>query len=697
MKLSESWLREWVNPTLTREQLGEKLTMAGLEIDELAPIVETLFDDSDTLKASTANDYSMDIAITPNRGDCLSVLGMAKEIAALTECQLHMPDLQEVASTITDVLPIAIQAPLACPRYVGRVIRDVKANAVTPLYIRERLRINGTRSISAIVDVMNYVMIELGQPMHAFSLDKIVGGIQVRHAHVGEVLPLLDETSATLDAETVVIADHEKALAIAGIMGGLESGVTLQTQDIFLESAYFAAATTGSTARRLGIGSDSSYRFERGVDPALQRIAIERATQLILTITGGKPGPVIEINDQAHLPQVATITLRAKRIAKILGYAVSNTEVEMIMQRLGFTCQLSAAADDTVWLVTVPARRSDVTIEIDLIEEIARLSGYDKFPTRHPIAGLQINPVAENKVSLQSFRRLLVDLGYQEVITYSFVESKLQELFSPNQPAKDLLNPMTAEMATMRTSLWPGLFNTFLYNQNRQQSRIRLFETGLRFIQQSDSLLQEAVLSGLICGSALPEQWGVPARSVDFFDIKGDLEKLFKLTLAANEFSFRAESYPALHPGQTAVIYRQDVRIGVVGAIHPTIAQTLKIEGKVYLFEILLNSLEVAAIPHYKSLSKFPEIRRDLAILVDQTVPTQAIQDTIRNVAGDWLIDINIFDVYQGKGIEPGQKSVALALTLQHTSRTLIDQEVTDLTERVIIALKGKFNAELRG
>lgn len=792
MKFSESWLREWINPKMTREQLCEKLTMAGLEIEELAAVAEnfsgvvvgqvvqvTKHPEADrlnicevdvggekpltivcgannvitgmkvpaaldkavlphNLKISVSkirgvtsegmlctahelglaeesaglfvlpqhapvgkdvweylnlSDYLIDVSITPNRGDCLSIMGIAKEVSALTDLPLNIHQTPEIISAIADVIPVTIQVKEDCPRYVGRVIRGVKADASSPIWLQERLRRSGIRSISPVVDVTNFVMLELGQPMHAFSLDKIAGGIQVRKAQREEKLALLDGSEVTLDTDTLVIADDKKALAIAGVMGGLESGVSLLTQDIFLESAYFTPNCIARAGRRYKLGSDSSYRFERGVDPTLQRIAVERATQLLLDIVDGKPGPVIEVSDEKYLPQPMTIELRTTRVAQILGLTLSVTLIEIILQRLGFSCKKMPAG----LMVTVPARRSDITLEIDLIEEIARLYGYDNIPCHSPIASMQINPHLENKVLLQSLRRGFADLGFHEVITYTFVDKKLQALLDPQQLPKELVNPITADMDVMRTSLWPGLVNTLLYNQNRQQDRVRIFETGLRFVQQGENLLQQRTLSGLISGAAVSEQWGSPKRPVDFFDLKGDLQNIIKLTGALDEFSFVPGKHSALHPGQTAEIHRNGQFIGILGALHPGIMQSLKIEGKVFVFDLLLEKLEAARVPKAQALSKFPEIRRDIAIVIDQAVPVVAIQDTITKEAGDLLKQVDIFDVYQGKGIADGRKSIALSLTLQHSSRTLIDEDVTDLLERVIGVLKGRFNAELRG
>jgi phenylalanyl-tRNA synthetase beta chain len=792
MKFSESWLRTWVNTQVSRKELCEKLTMAGLEVESVTPVatefsgvivgevlsvakhpkadrlqvceVEVgnsrpltivcgaknvaaqmkvpvaienavladglkirvtslrgvtsegmlcsaselgLADDTDGLFAlpKTAPigasvweylklaDYLIEVAITPNRGDCLSILGLAKEVAAITESALTIPAIPIIKPTLQDSLPITNSTEEDCPQYVGRLLRNVNASAATPIWLREHLRRNGIRSISAMVDITNFVMLELGQPMHVFSLEKISERIHIRKAKAGERIKLLDESEVQLDAETVIIADNEKPLAIAGVMGGLDSAVTLATQNVFLESAFFKATTIAKASRRYNLSSDSAYRFERGIDPTLQQQASERATQLILEICGGEAGPVISISANTFLPQEKNILLRKARIKKILGCDFDEATIVNILNRLDFSCKKNSDG----WQVTVPARRSDITIEIDLIEEIARLYGYDKMPCLHLTAALQMNPLSENKLSLQALRHVLCDQGYHEVVTYSFIDKKLQALFAPEHTPKELLNPITADMSVMRSTLWPGLVNTLLYNQNRQQERVRIFETGLRFIPQKEGFIQSNTLSGLINGTAMPRQWAYPLRLVDFFDMKGDLQNLFKQTLAYDEFVFNTANHPALHPGQTAAIYREGKYVGIFGLLHPNIIQSLKIESSVFVFELELDSLEMARVPAFSGVSKFPEIRRDIAILLDRSVPTQDIQYTIKQEAGALLKELDIFDVYQGKGIRAGAKSIALALTLQHSSRTLIDEEVADLMERIIVALKGRFNAELRG
>ncbi|EKD70586.1 MAG: phenylalanyl-tRNA synthetase subunit beta [uncultured bacterium] len=687
MKISELWLREWVNPALNCEELSACLTMAGLEIEIISPAIESA---SECVHPA---DHIIDVAITPNRGDCLSALGLAQEIAALTQTTLHTPTFAKIDAKIKDALPVVIHEPEKCAHYVGRIIRGVAVDTVTPLWMQERLRRSEIKCIHPIVDVMNYVMVELGQPMHAFDLAKITGGIQVRLAKAQEKLELLDGQTVDLDKNVLVIADQQKPLAIAGVMGGLESSVTLKTTDIFLESAFFQPITIAHAVRHYKLNSESSYRFERGIDPLLQVHAIERATQLILEIAGGQPGPIVDVQDDTYLPQPKIIPLRIARVSKMLGIKMADHDIEAILQRLGFSIHKMADS----WQVTAPARRFDITAEIDLIEEIGRLYHYENIPSHDPVAAMRINLRSEKKIYLSGIRNTLCDMGYQEVITYSFVDKKMQDLLEPRSQPKELLNPITADMSVMRTSLWPGLINTLIFNQNRQQHRVRIFETGLRFILNKGKLEQQKVLSALSYGSVLPEQWGVPTRQADFFDLKGDLENIFKLTFASNEFEFRQGSHPALHPGQTAEIYRQDEYVGIIGTLHPTVMQVLDVRGPMVLFEVLLDQIEIAKVPHFTEISKFPEIRRDIAILVDRTVPACLIQDTITHIAGELLGEITVFDVYEGKGIPSHSKSIALSLILQHPSRTLVDEEITDLMEHIVVALKEKFAAKLRG
>lgn len=791
MKFSESWLREWVNPSLTREKLCTALTMAGLEVEELAPVAKDFsgivvgqvlktekHPEADRLKICEVNvgsvsilkivcgadnvrpglkvpvamidavlpnktvitpatirgvasqgmlcsaselelsdesqgllelpenapigedlktylklnDYVIELSITPNRGDCLSIKGIAREVSALTRSPLlKTNDIPEVHSTFNVIHVVSVEAKTDCPAYIGRILRNVKADAVTPVWLKECLNRSGIRSISPVVDITNYVMLELGQPMHAFDLEKVKQGIHVRKAKYGEKIKLLDDSEKVLDAETLVIADAEKPLAIAGVMGGLDSSVTATTKDIFLESAFFTPQIVARQRQHYGLSSDSAYRFERGVDPTIQRQAIERATQLIIEIAGGDVGPVIEIIHAEHLPKKKNIVLPHEKIAKVLGMEVSEKEVKDIFTALNFVFSYT----DNNWVVQVPAYRFDITLPEDLIEEVARLYGYDRIPTRKLKAELHVAHADEGAADLQPLRQMLSDEGYNEIISYSFVDSKLQKLLSPDEVPCELVNPITADMTVMRTNLWPGLMNTLMYNKSRQQHRIHLFEIGTCFVKKGKNLIQEQRLGGVMMGLVNPEQWGIPGREADFYDLKGHVERILHF-LRLDNITFKPEAHPCLHPGQCAGIYYENHKIGVMGALHPGVLQDLDISERIFVYEIGINNIKAAKSKHSHEVSKFPEIRRDIAILVNQAIPAREIQDTIKVIAGDWLKDIFIFDVYQGKGISPGLKSIALALVLQHPVRTLVDDEVTALMERIIQTLKGSLGAELR-
>ena len=791
MKFSEQWLRSWVNPQVSRDELVARLSMAGLEVDSVTPVagafsgvvvgevlsteqhpdadmlrgcqvsngtetfqvvcgapnvrpglkipfamigaelpgdfkikkaklrgVESngmlcsaaelqISEENDGLMELSADapvgediraylnldDVSIEVDLTPNRGDCLSLAGLAREVGGLYDVPVARPVVAAVAPSHEEVRPVEVLAPQACPRYLGRVVRNVDLSKPTPLWMVERLRRADVRSIDAAVDITNYVMLELGQPMHAFDLAEINGGIRVRMAEEGEKLVLLDGQEVSLRADTLVIADHNRALAIAGVMGGEHSGVSAKTCDLFLESAFFDTIAIAGKARSYGLHTDSSHRFERGVDWQLAREAVERATQLMLDIVGGEAGPIIEVVDQAQLPAVAPITLRAERVEQMLGLKLDDTEVVGLLAGLG----LGVSADGTgQWQVAVPSHRFDISIEVDLIEELGRLYGYNRLPVRYPQARLAPQAKAEAVVELPALRRLLVARGYQEAITYSFIDPKLFELFSPDAEPLMLANPISADMAAMRASLWPGLIKSLQHNLNRQQTRVRLFESGLRFVGQLDSLKQEPMLAGVITGSRLPESWAHGREAIDFYDIKADVEALLAAAGAGDEFSFVPGEHAALHPGQTARIEREGRLVGFVGAIHPELGKALDLDQPVFLFELILAEVIQGRMPAFKELSRFPEVRRDFALLVDQGVPAAALLDAIRETAGEWLTDLKLFDVYHGKGIDPHRKSLAVGLTWQHPSRTLNDDEVSTTTQNILTSLEQRFNATLR-
>ena len=641
------------------------------------------------------NDKTIEVDLTPNRADCLGIKGLAREVAVLNKLTVTEPVWRKIEPSITDTKAITLTAAEACPRYLGRVVCNVDVTVATPLWLVEKLRRCGIRSIDAVVDITNFVLIELGQPMHAFDLDKITGDINVRMANTNEKLVLLDKTEVELKTNTLVIADNEKVLAMAGIFGGLHSGVTDKTKHIFLESAFFAPLAIAGKARQYGLHTDASHRYERGVDPELQRLAIERATELLLQICGGEAGPVVEAVAEKYLPRREPIKLTATKLKRILGVSLDKSDVTAIFTRLGLTVSVTEQG----WLVTVPGYRFDLKIAEDLIEEVARVYGYNNIPNIAPQAALKMRSFNEAEMNISRLRSLLVDRGYQEAITYSFVDPKVQQRLFPDQEALVLPNPISADMSAMRLNLWPGLLQTVLYNQNRQQSRIRLFEYGLKFVPDvtaEGGVKQTEVLGGVIVGALNDEHWAIEQRSANFYDLKADVEALLAMTSAPEEFSFVTGEHSALHPGQTALIYRADNLVGQLGALHPEIERKLGIKGKAFLFEIDMTALGLRNIVQAQELSKYPANRRDLAIVVNSDVRFADIAATIKKVSGNQLVDLKLFDVYTGSGVAEGKKSLAIAITLQDLARTLEDKDIQQLVNQVVSALSEEFNATLR-
>ncbi len=791
MKVSEQWLREWVDPPLSSNELAAQLTMAGLEVDRVEPAAPPFekvvagrvmalvqHPDADRLRVATVDigqaeplqivcgapnvavgmcaptaligaalpggltlkksklrgvesqgmlcsakelglaessdgllplpansrpgqnvrellaldDAILEIELTPNRGDCLGMEGIAREVAALNRCKFRSLPADEVPATLDDVFSVTLMNPADGPRYVGRVIRGVNPAAETPLWMKERLRRAGVRSLGPLVDVTNYVMLELGQPLHAFDLGRLTGGIEVRRARPGDRLELLNSMVIEPDAETLLIADHHGPLALAGIMGGEISSCTDATRDVFLESAFFTPASIAGRARRYGLQTDSSYRFERGVDPQLQRRAAERATRLLIDMAGGQPGPIIEAASPEHLPTEPAIRLRPDRLNKLLGMVVPVAQVEDILRRLG----MAVSIEVDHWLVVPSSSRFDIALEVDLIEEIIRVYGYDRAPSNRPLTRLEMPSQPEGQIQLTRLRETLVQRGFQEAITYSFVDPDFQRRLDPEREPLALANPISADLAVMRTSLWPGLLKALIHNQKRQQTRVRLFEQGLNFIPEGGALRQESYIGGVIAGSALPEQWGVPVHPADFFDLKADVEALLALTGEPEAFAFVAVAHPALHPGQSARIDRAGSSVGWLGTLHPRIARELDVEGDACVFELRLAGVQPARLPTFGELSRFPASRRDLAIVVDECVTVQAVQDVIRQRGGGLLREVWLFDVYRGKGIAEGRKSLAFGLNLQDFSRNLTDHVVEEAVSGILAGLAEQFGATLR-
>ncbi|MGR9015172.1 MAG: phenylalanine--tRNA ligase subunit beta, partial [Gammaproteobacteria bacterium] len=599
--------------------------------------------------------------------------------------------VEKSAVSHPDTLPVSVKATDACPRYLGRLIKGVSPKAETPLWMQERLRRSGVRSLSAVVDVTNYVLIELGQPLHAFDAAKLSGGINVRYAQTDENVALLNGQTIKLDNETLVIADDKQALALAGVMGGSESAVTDDTQDVFLECAFFTPLSIAGKARNYGLHTDSSHRFERGVDPTLQERAIERATQLIVDIAGGSVGAMTEVTTASTLPQRSAVLLRKLRLEKTLAIALENEQIIDIFQRLGMSVQTQTDG----WSVTPPGCRFDIAIEADLIEEIARIVGYNNLPSSSLLMRSELSKATEALLDLDRAKDLLVDRGYQEAITYSFVDEEIQQAVAPDDEVVRLKNPISADLAVMRTTLWCGLLKAALHNTNRQQNRVRFFETGLRFANKDGSTQQQKMLSGLALGSAYSEQWGSATRRIDFFDVKADVQALFSLTGADTQFV--PAKHPALHPGQTAeILSQQGDKIGWLGMLHPTLEKQLGFDTQVFLFELDQDLLLNKQIPKFKPLSKYPSVRRDIALIVKEEVAVSEIINCIKDSAEPTLQDIVIFDVYRGKGVEEGSKSIALSLIIQDFSQTLTDSQIDAIFSGLLETLTTNLSAKLR-
>ncbi|CAI1511593.1 phenylalanine--tRNA ligase subunit beta [Serratia fonticola] len=641
------------------------------------------------------NDSAIEISVTPNRADCLGIIGVARDVAVLNQLPLTEPDMSPVAATISDTLPIRVEAPQACPRYLGRVVKGINVKAPSPLWMREKLRRAGIRSIDAVVDVTNYVLMELGQPMHAFDLNRIEGGIVVRMAREGETLRLLDGNEAKLKADTLVIADQQKALAMGGIFGGEHSGVNDETQDVLLECAFFSPLSITGRARRHGLHTDASHRYERGVDPALQHKAMERATRLLIDICGGQAGSIIDVSDESTLPKRATIALRREKLDRLIGHVVPSEQVSDILRRLG--CQVTEQGDN--WLAVAPSWRFDMEIEEDLVEEVARVYGYNNIPDVPVRADLVMTKHRESDLTLKRVKTMLVDHGYQEAITYSFVDPKVQALLHPGEEALILPSPISVEMSAMRLSLWTGLLSAVVYNQNRQQTRVRLFESGLRFVPDTAANLgirQDVMLAGVIAGHTHDEHWDLARKPVDFYDLKGDLESVLELTGKLSEIQFKAESNPALHPGQSAAIYLHGERVGFIGVVHPELERKLDLNGRTVVFELEWNKLASRAVPQAREVSRFPANRRDIAVVVSENVAAEDILAECKKVGANQVVGVNLFDVYRGKGVAEGYKSLAISLVLQDTARTLEEEEIAATVAKCVEALKQRFQASLR-
>ncbi|AMA64839.1 Phenylalanine--tRNA ligase beta subunit [Candidatus Arsenophonus lipoptenae] len=794
MKLSEFWLREWVNPTISSVDLSKQMTMAGLEIDNIKPVsgqfqdvligeiikcvqhpnnkklfitkinigtkkllniicgdikcrkglkvavailgavlsnnfkikvMKVLGEYSEGILCSYAdlgiydnnhgiielphtapigtdirnylklNDNIFEVNLTPNRADCLSILGISREIAAINNIKMNTLKIKPVKSNDNIVFPIRIEAFIECPRFLGRVINGIDMTVQTPIWMKEKLRRSGFNPIDPVVDIINFVLLELGQPLHVYDLDHLNKTIIVRMAKKNEILILLDGKKLNLKQNTLIIADEKNVLGIAGIFVGKHAKINQKTTNILLDSAFFNPLTISFWARYYGFHTESSHRFERGVDPQMQYIAMERASKLIFEICGGIVGNIVDISHINHLPKVITLTLTRKKLDLLIGHKIPDTNVTQILQRLGF----HVINEKENWKVITPSWRFDIKIEEDLIEEVTRIYGYNNIP-HVPLNVDLIRPYDhESNLSLKRVKTLLIDRGYNEVITYSFVNPKMQLLLYPNSDMLILPNPISSDMSVMRLSLLPGLLNTVIYNQNHQQNRIRIFETGLRFIPDvlaEYGIRQELILAGLITGKRYIEHWAQEKREVDFFDIKGDVESILKLTGKLNNIFYKSYSNSILHPGQSAKIYLKNSYIGYVGVIHPKINNKLNLYNRILVFELLWNKIQDRIIPKANIISRFPANRRDIAIIIPEWIPAADVLEECKKIIVNHIVSINLFDVYCGNSIAKGYKSLAISFILQDTERTLEEKEINATIDKYVDALKRRFQASLR-
>ncbi|MCC7096068.1 MAG: phenylalanine--tRNA ligase subunit beta [Thermomonas sp.] len=635
-------------------------------------------------------DTIVELGLTPNRADCFGVRGIAFDVAAAFGSVVEPFEAAPVAAASASTMAVELNAGADAPRFCGRVIEGVDASATTPMWMAQRLLRSGVRPISLLVDVTQYVMLELGQPMHAYDRDLLRGPIGVRHARTDESVKLLNGETAKLDPQFLVITDADRVVGLAGIMGGDDTKVGTATRTIFLEAAHFAPAAIIGRSRELGLHTDAAHRFERGVDPELPCIAIEYATRLILDIAGGTPGPVVEAALPQHLPKPQAIHLRRARLARVLGTSVADAEVARILSALG----LAVEASDDGWQVTTPARRFDLAIEEDLIEEVARIHGYDAIPTSLPGGATRLVSPSETRSSAHDLRRQLVARDYLEAINFAFVEASQLEAWSLADGGVALANPLSAELGVMRTSLLPGLMAALTRNTARQQPRVRLFELGRSFAAGAVGPLETRRMAAVACGEAVSEQWGIAARTLDFHDIKGDLDSLAAVSGVTLEY--RAAVHPFAHPGRSADVYRDGVRLGWIGQVHPRLQERLGIEAEVYAFELDLDALMARPLPRAKPLSRFPSVRRDLAFVVGDGVAWGALRASAIAAGGALLREVGLFDRYLGKGIDPGCKSLAMRLIFQDDSRTLTEQDVESAVSDVVAALGQGFGATIR-
>ncbi|NNE61993.1 MAG: phenylalanine--tRNA ligase subunit beta, partial [Woeseia sp.] len=651
-----------------------------IELPQDAPVGETL------AGFLGLPDAVFDVDLTPNRGDCFSVLGIARDLSAQTATSLSGPDFSAVEAAIKDTQAVDLIEPDVCPRFAGRVIRGIDPAAQTPLWLTERLRRSGIRAIHPVVDITNYVMLELGQPLHAYDCAKLDGTIRPRLAKTGEKLTLLDERDIALNPDTVVITDDSGAIGMAGIMGGLSTAVTDATRDVFFEAAFWPQEVMAGRARSYGMHTDASLRFERGVDPELPPRAIERATQLLLEIAGGKAGPAEDHVHEELLPRREPVALRRERLHKLLGVTIADDTVTRNLQGLQFDVDVT----DDGWRATPPSFRFDIVIEEDLVEEVARVYGYDQIDENTAVSETPLEPVAENKIPVNRIAEILLGRDFQEVITWSFVDAESDQALTGVKSPLVLSNPISTDLSVMRGTLWTGLLHAARSNLSRQQERVRLFEIGRSYHGSLDEPREVLRVSAIVVGSALPEQWGTKTQAADFFDLKGDLEALIGITGDAADFEFVATENVALQPGQAAAILRGGKQLGLIGKLHPAVARKLDFKKDAFLFELDADEFLQTSLPAAEAVSRFPAIRRDLAIVVGEAVSVAQIRAAVEEAAPGLVREVTVFDVYRGAGIEAGLKSIAFGLILQETSRTLTDADADAATHAAIKKLQQK-------
>lgn len=676
MKVDIAWLREWCDPPVDDEALAHTLTMAGLEVE--------------AVRAGPDEGRVLEFALTPNRADCFSVRGVARELAALFSTPLTATDVAPAPAATGVRRELKLSAPEACPRFAGRIIEGVAPAAETPGFIRKRLAAAGERPLHLLVDVTNYVMLEMGQPMHAYDLERLSGGLCARWAEPGESLTLLDGTALKLDSDILVIADEKRAVAAAGIMGGLDSAVSEGTSSVLLESAFFAPEAVAGRGRRLGLQTEASLRFERGVDPSGQVEAVERATELILAAAGGKLGPVIDSVSEKHLPRRDAIDLRRERLALLLGVALPHGDIAAMLRRL----DMDVAERRDGWRVTPPAFRFDVSQEADLVEEIARVYGYENIPETPAAWSAHPSASTEQQADSGRARSLLVDRGYFECVNYSFLDAESQRPFHSGEPELELANPLSAELSVLRRSLWPGLLRNYRTNRDRGAPQMRLFEIGVCFSGTPEDIGEETWLAGLLAGAALPEQWGAPRREADFFDARGDVEALLALGSAGGDVDFEPARHPGLRPGRTVRLVRGGEELGWLGELHPELAAA---GPAPQLFALKLDAVLKSRPARVAEISRFPAVRRDLSLLVPPSVNVGGLKAAIRAQGGELLREVLIFDLYEDRdSLKSDERSVGFGLIFQSISRTLTESEVDRVFAEVVSLLAKKFGISVR-